>query len=116
MRRMSSWSRIFGAFVLSQSPLVIRPVGILSIGEHDFIYGATKSRAKTRTYQRHWLACVGLDSAEFTCALLALFRKSLIINGAGEGNRTLVSGLGSPHSTIEPHPRPVRLFVAAPPN
>ena len=26
-------------------------------------------------------------------------------SGAGEGNRTLVSGLGSPHSTIEPHPR-----------
>ena len=25
-------------------------------------------------------------------------------SGAGEGNRTLVSGLGSPHSTIEPHP------------
>jgi hypothetical protein len=37
--------------------------------------------------------------------LLALLRKSLIINGAGEGNRTLVSGLGSPHSTIEPHPQ-----------
>ena len=29
---------------------------------------------------------------QFTCNLLALFRKSLIINGAGEGNRTLVSG------------------------
>src|SRR6185295_15917634 len=28
--------------------------------------------------------------------------------GAGEGNRTLVSGLGSPRSTIEPHPRPKR--------
>ena len=26
-------------------------------------------------------------------------------SGAGEGNRTLVSGLGSPHSTIEPHPQ-----------
>src|SRR5438094_524293 len=24
--------------------------------------------------------------------------------GAGEGNRTLVSALGRPHSTIEPHP------------
>jgi hypothetical protein len=32
-----------------------------------------------------------------------------VINGAGEGNRTLVSGLGSPHSTIEPHPLPVLL-------
>ena len=31
-------------------------------------------------------------------------RKCLIMNGAGEGNRTLVSGLGSPRSTIEPHP------------
>src|SRR6266481_8737426 len=41
----------------------------------------------------------------FYCTLTALRRKSLIINGAGEGNRTLVSGLGSPHSTIEPHPR-----------
>src|SRR5713101_260417 len=40
----------------------------------------------------------------FYCTLTALTRKSLIINGAGEGNRTLVSGLGSPHSTIEPHP------------
>src|SRR5216683_3332846 len=27
-------------------------------------------------------------------------------NGAGEGNRTLISGLGSPHSTTEPHPLP----------
>src|SRR6476620_3901759 len=26
-------------------------------------------------------------------------------SGAGEGNRTLVSGLGSPRSTIEPHPQ-----------
>ena len=26
------------------------------------------------------------------------------MNGAGEGNRTLISGLGSPHSTTEPHP------------
>ena len=26
------------------------------------------------------------------------------MNGAGEGNRTLVSALGRPHSTIEPHP------------
>src|SRR3954466_13761743 len=26
--------------------------------------------------------------------------------GAGEGNRTLVSALGRPYSTIEPHPRP----------
>ena len=38
------------------------------------------------------------------CTFTALSCKSLIINGAGEGNRTLVSGLGSPHSTIEPHP------------
>ena len=41
----------------------------------------------------------------FTAILLALLRKCLIINGAGEGNRTLVSALGRPHSTIEPHPR-----------
>ncbi len=40
-----------------------------------------------------------------TCTLLAHLRKCLIMNGAGEGNRTLVSGLGSPHSTIEPHPQ-----------
>ena len=38
------------------------------------------------------------------CTVTAPRCKSLIINGAGEGNRTLVSGLGSPHSTIEPHP------------
>ncbi len=30
--------------------------------------------------------------------------ESLVNIGAGEGNRTLVSGLGSPHSTIGPHP------------
>jgi hypothetical protein len=29
-------------------------------------------------------------SRRFTCTLLALFRKCLQINGAGEGNRTLV--------------------------
>ena len=28
--------------------------------------------------------------------------------GAGEGNRTLISGLGSPHSTTEPHPPALR--------
>src|SRR5580765_4412745 len=38
------------------------------------------------------------------CTFTAIKRKSLIINGAGEGNRTLISGLGSPHSTTEPHP------------
>jgi hypothetical protein len=31
-----------------------------------------------------------LTSDHFTCNLLALFHKSLTINGAGEGNRTLV--------------------------
>ena len=36
--------------------------------------------------------------------ILAEATKPLIMNGAGEGNRTLASGLGSPHSTIEPHP------------
>src|SRR5438874_1104723 len=39
------------------------------------------------------------------CTFTALVRKCPEISGAGEGNRTLVSGLGSPHSTIEPHPR-----------
>ena len=33
--------------------------------------------------------------------------------GAGEGNRTLVSGLGRPRSTIEPHPPP-RFGAASP--
>jgi hypothetical protein len=35
-------------------------------------------------------------------------KKMPVVIGAGEGNRTLVSGLGSPHSTIEPHPLPAR--------
>src|SRR5881394_665937 len=39
------------------------------------------------------------------CTFTAPCCKLLVINGAGEGNRTLVSGLGSPRSTIEPHPR-----------
>ncbi len=38
------------------------------------------------------------------CTFTALICKCLIMNGAGEGNRTLVSALGRPHSTIEPHP------------
>ncbi len=45
------------------------------------------------------------------CTSTALPRKSLIINGAGEGNRTLVSALGRPHSTIEPHPRLTCQFI-----
>jgi hypothetical protein len=32
--------------------------------------------------------------------------------GAGEGNRTLVSALGRPHSTIEPHPPGCGEFLA----
>src|SRR5258708_5062560 len=43
-------------------------------------------------------------AGQFTCTLLAHLRKCLISSGAGEGNRTLVSDLGSPRSTIEPHP------------
>ena len=35
--------------------------------------------------------------------------------GAGEGNRTLISGLGSPHSTTEPHPLTLRFSAASPP-
>jgi hypothetical protein len=37
--------------------------------------------------------------------LLSLLKTNI---GAGEGNRTLVSALGRPHSTIEPHPLPCR--------
>ena len=33
-----------------------------------------------------------------------LHMRRVIKIGAGEGNRTLVSALGRPHSTIEPHP------------
>ncbi len=51
----------------------------------------------------------------FTCTLLALLRKCLIMNGAGEGNRTLVSALGRPHSTIEPHPPVLRFGETNPP-
>ena len=43
--------------------------------------------------------------------LLAPLRNWPEINGAGEGNRTLVSGLGSPHSTIEPHPRTLGILL-----
>src|SRR5438270_11740703 len=46
------------------------------------------------------------------CTFTALVRKCGEINGAGEGNRTLVSGLGSPHSTIEPHPHPGRAWIS----
>ena len=49
----------------------------------------------------------GVLPQSFYCTFTAIRRKCLIMNGAGEGNRTLVSGLGSPHSTIEPHPLPV---------
>jgi hypothetical protein len=48
---------------------------------------------------------------------LGLFMKVMAMvwtsveSGAGEGNRTLVSGLGSPHSTIEPHPHSSELLL-----
>jgi hypothetical protein len=50
-----------------------------------------------------------LTKTELLLLLLLLlggiWRKLLSQNdGAGEGNRTLVSALGRPHSTIEPHP------------
>ena len=48
---------------------------------------------------------------DFTCTLLALLRNCPKINGAGEGNRTLVSGLGSPRSTIEPHPQKAGIWL-----
>src|SRR5690242_8154425 len=66
---------------------------------------ASKVMLRDRSTRRRW------RSQHFTCTLLALFRKCPEINGAGEGNRTLVSGLGSPHSTIEPHPHRVFRFL-----
>src|SRR5262245_30558964 len=51
--------------------------------------------------------------ASVYCTFTALLRNPLIISGAGEGNRTLVSGLGSPHSTIEPHPQRVSTIFTA---
>ena len=35
----------------------------------------------------------GVKTLWLTCTLLALFRKFLMISGAGEGNRTLVTGI-----------------------
>src|SRR6185503_9513815 len=79
-----------------------------------FAFGCTLPRAALRINE---IACTGFRvphsrmtqtttlSDLFYCTFTALLCKSLIISGAGEGNRTLVSGLGSPHSTIEPHPR-----------
>jgi hypothetical protein len=52
-----------------------------------------------------WHPKIDLKGSFFSCTFPAQRCKSLMINGAGEGNRTLVSGLGSPRSTIEPHPR-----------
>src|SRR5690348_2537181 len=40
--------------------------------------------------------------------------KRVLKLGAGEGNRTLISGLGSPHSTTEPHPLSLRSSAASP--
>ena len=47
--------------------------------------------------------------------LLGLWERLRTEIGAGEGNRTLVSGLGSPRSTIEPHPPPRGFFYQRPP-
>jgi hypothetical protein len=44
------------------------------------------------------------EATSLYCTFIALLCKSLMIHGAGEGNRTLVSALGRPYSTIEPHP------------
>src|SRR5208282_6695492 len=59
--------------------------------------------------------CRSVFGGQFTSTSLALLCKCLIINGAGEGNRTLISGLGSPHSTTEPHPLSLRYSAASPP-
>jgi RNA polymerase sigma-70 factor (ECF subfamily) len=45
--------------------------------------------------------------AEAAAEKLAVSHGRFVI-GAGEGNRTLVSALGRPHSTIEPHPPALR--------
>lgn len=68
-------------------------------------------------YLNHWLMqparcryrfCVkvALQSISDTKRTLKVgdLDEALDFIGAGEGNRTLISGLGSPHSTTEPHP------------
>ena len=57
--------------------------------------------------ERRLLIFWPLESLSIHLRCTCTFCKLLIINGAGEGNRTLISGLGSPHSTTEPHPLPV---------
>ncbi len=51
-------------------------------------------------------------SIEMSMGRIIIKRLILLIKsetGAGEGNRTLVSALGRPHSTIEPHPLPAAI-------
>src|SRR5450432_1319886 len=63
-----------------------------------------KSRPAIRTKPVFTLAPSSFQ-LKFCAAKICAAQKIAEINGAGEGNRTLVSALGRPHSTIEPHPR-----------
>src|SRR5580658_9012295 len=58
-------------------------------------FDLTENLGAKRNEKRLFFLQESCKTLHFTCTLLALLRKSLIINGAGEGNRTLVSGLGS---------------------
>ena len=51
-----------------------------------------EARKRNRTSVFGEIPRVGI-ALKITCTLLALLRKCLIMNGAGEGNRTLVSDL-----------------------
>jgi hypothetical protein len=65
---------------------------------------AQKNRKKSSLERNPEKISVRIQKHDFHLHSTYTTRKRLIINGAGEGNRTLVSGLGSPRSTIEPHP------------
>jgi hypothetical protein len=60
----------------------VRGARAIAIGEVRF------PSQSQEPYKRSFLS--EAKELRFTCTLLALLRKSLIINGAGEGNRTLV--------------------------
>ena len=67
-----------------------------------FLY---KRNPQAAAWRQKWSQSPVLPSLPFACQANALLVSYAPRNGAGERNRTVVSALARPHSSVEPHPQ-----------
>jgi hypothetical protein len=105
---VNNWKKFGGSIWIT----VFHPFQNVCELAQDFRIKASAPEIK----RKRRVVIAGFFAGQTTCTLLALLRKSLTINGAGEGNRTLVSITSKIRRTWKPKELPLldpNIFLCA---